>query len=42
VAGYYVTWGIQSINSLVIAGVLYYVLSRLLPAAQPRARKATA
>jgi cytosine permease len=42
VAGYYVTWGIQSVNSLVIAGVLYYILSRLLPAVQPGARKATA
>jgi cytosine permease len=42
VAGYYLTWGIQSVNSLVIAGVLYYVLSRLLPAVQPGARKATA
>jgi cytosine permease len=42
VAGYYITWGIQSVNSLVIAGVLYYVLSRLVPAVQPGARKATA
>jgi cytosine permease len=42
VGGYYLTWGIQSVNSLVIAGVLYFVLSKLIPAAQPGARKATA
>jgi cytosine permease len=42
VAGYFLTWGIQSVNSLVIAGVLYFVLSKLVAAVQPRARKATA
>jgi cytosine permease len=42
VAGYYITWGIQSVNSLIIAGVLYFVLSKLVSAVQPGARKATA
>jgi len=42
VAGYYITWGIQSVNSLIIAGVLYFVLSKLVVAVQPGARKATA
>jgi cytosine permease len=42
VAGYYIGWGIQSVNSLIIAGVLYFVLSKLLPVMQPGARKATA
>jgi cytosine permease len=35
VAGYFLTWGIQSVNSLVIAGVAYYVLARLVAARQP-------
>jgi len=29
--GYYVHWGIASVNSLVVAGVLYFVLSKVLP-----------
>lgn len=29
VCGWYIQWGLGSVNSLVIAGVLYYVLSRL-------------
>ncbi len=29
--GYYVNWGIGSVNSLIAAGLLYFVLSKLLP-----------
>jgi cytosine permease len=37
VVGYYVQWGIASVNSLVVAGVLYYGLAKVLPASAPAA-----
>jgi cytosine permease len=37
--GYYVHWGIASVNSLVAAGVAYLVLSKVLP--EPRSTSAT-
>jgi cytosine permease len=33
--GYYAHWGIASINSLVVAAILYYVLARLMPVKIP-------
>jgi cytosine permease len=33
--GYYVHWGIASINSLVVAAILYYALARLMPVKVP-------
>jgi cytosine permease len=36
VGGYYLTWGVQSVNALVIAGVVYYGLARLAAVLQPR------
>jgi cytosine permease len=33
--GYYVHWGIASVNSLVVAAVLYYGLARLMPEHSP-------
>jgi cytosine permease len=33
--GYYVHWGIASVNSLVVAAILYYGLARLMPAKTP-------
>jgi cytosine permease len=35
--GYYVHWGIASVNSLVVAAVLYYSLARLMPVKTPAA-----
>lgn len=37
VVGYYVNWGIASVNSLVVAGILYYGLARLIPVKTPTA-----
>jgi cytosine permease len=42
VAGYFLTWGIQSLNSLVIAGVAYYVLAKLVAAVAPRRQEMAA
>ena len=33
--GYYVNWGIASVNSLVVAAILYYGLARLMPVKTP-------
>ena len=33
--GYYVHWGIASIDSLVVAAIVYYVLARLMPVNTP-------
>jgi len=33
--GYYVNWGIASVNSLVVGAILYYGLARLMPAKTP-------
>jgi cytosine permease len=33
--GYYVHWGIASVNSLVVAAILYYGLARLMPVKTP-------
>lgn len=33
--GYYVNWGIASVNSLVVAAILYYALARLMPVKTP-------
>jgi cytosine permease len=33
--GYYVHWGIASVNSLVVAAIVYYVLARLMPVNTP-------
>lgn len=33
--GYYVHWGIASVNSLVVAAILYYALARLMPVKVP-------
>jgi cytosine permease len=33
--GYYVHWGIASVNSLVVAAILYYGLARLIPEKAP-------
>jgi cytosine permease len=33
--GYYVNWGIASVNSLVVAAILYYGLARLIPVNTP-------
>lgn len=35
--GYYVNWGIASVNSLVVAAILYYGLARLMPVKTPAA-----
>lgn len=35
--GYYLHWGIASVNSLVVGAILYYGLARLMPAATPAA-----
>jgi cytosine permease len=35
--GYYVNWGIASVNSLVVAAILYYGLARLMPVNTPAA-----
>jgi cytosine permease len=35
--GYYVHWGIASVNSLVVAAILYYGLARLMPVKTPAA-----
>jgi cytosine permease len=40
--GYYVHWGIASINSLVVAAILYYGLARLIPEKAPAAAVAGA
>jgi cytosine permease len=40
--GYYVHWGIASINSLVVAAILYYGLARLMPEKAPAAAVAGA
>jgi cytosine permease len=40
--GYYVNWGIASVNSLVVAAILYYGLARLMPAKTPAAAVAEA
>ncbi|MDR0343446.1 MAG: cytosine permease [Nocardiopsaceae bacterium] len=37
VVGYYVNWGIASVNSLVVAAILYYGLARLMPVKTPAA-----
>jgi len=34
VVGYYLHWGIGSVNALVVAAVVYYVAARLMPTAQ--------
>lgn len=34
VVGYYLHWGIGSVNALVVAAVVYYVTARLMPTAQ--------
>jgi len=33
--GYYVNWGIASINALVVAGIVYYALAKVVPASAP-------
>jgi cytosine permease len=35
--GYYLNWGIASVNSLVVAAILYYGLARLMPVKTPSA-----
>lgn len=40
--GYYVNWGIASVNSLVVAAILYYGLARLMPVKTPAAAVAGA
>jgi len=40
--GYYVHWGIASVNSLIVAAILYYGLARVMPEKAQAGRAATA
>lgn len=41
-AGYYIHWGIASVNSLIIGAILYYVVAKVLPVQRQAIARSTA